>query len=79
MKMGFRNIGLLICLTSCVAQEETPVEIECVESLYCCAYTCVSEEEVEERGPDPCDCEPDTNLSPPDGACSAVDGVCDWR
>jgi hypothetical protein len=75
MKMIFPALSALLLLTSCAVQEET----QCVESLYCCSYTCVTEQEDIERGPDGCDCLPESEPTAPEGTCSAVEGVCDWR
>ena len=75
MNTFLRSLALLTLLTSCAGDEE----IVCSESVWCCSYTCASEQEIEDRGPDNCDCVPDDELEPPEGTCMDMDGVCDWE
>ena len=75
MKKLLLSAALLSLLTSCAGDEE-PV---CIENVWCCSYTCSTEQEVEDRGPDICDCAALDDLVPPEGTCSALDGACDWR
>ncbi len=77
MNTLLRSLALLTLLTSCAGEEEE--ELLCIESVWCCSYTCASEQEVEDRGPDNCDCATDNELEPPEGTCMEMDGVCDWH
>jgi len=52
---------------------------QCIESFYCCNYTCVTEQEIKERGPDVCACREGPGAAQPEGSCMAVDGKCDWH
>ena len=77
MHTALRSLALLTTLlTSCAGEEE---ELVCIESVWCCSYTCGSEQDVEDRGPDNCDCVIDDELEPPEGTCMAMDGECDWH
>jgi len=55
---------------------EDPPALECIESMYCCAYTCSTQAMIDERGPDPCDC--DGEPEEPEGECTAVEGECQF-
>jgi len=64
---------LVTALMGCEDPDEPP-EIECIESLFCCEYTCTTQAVIDERGPDPCDCDGDP--AAPEGECTAVEEEC---
>ena len=65
---------VLIGCGDTTTDDDTVEPVACIESLFCCEYTCTTQAVMDERGPDPCDCE--TDPEPPMGTCESVDGQC---
>ena len=49
-------------------------DVECSAIVICCAYTCMSQAEIDVLEPDNCDCQMDP--PPPSEQCLNVEGEC---